>query len=270
MPANAPYPFPGLNPYFESWWFEVHPLMIAHSLGRLQRQLPKGLHATIEHGMTISAPGDTESRPKRPDVSITRLQEDPPALPAPANYVAPVLTKVAAPKARHLAIRELGGTLVTVIEYLSPTNKHAGGSLTYAAKRNAILDAGVNLVEVDLIRKWGLAFTKFESSLVEEDVIKSLGKLPAHAIVVCRAEIPEQREVYPVHYQNTLPACKVPLRPDDADIWLNLQELAELCHADAAFDQITDYTRAPEPPLSNEDSAWLDAHLKAQGLRSLN
>jgi hypothetical protein len=267
MPTDAPYPFPGMNPYFESWWFEVHPLMIAHSLGRLQRQLPKGLHASIEHGMTISGAGGSESRPKRPDVTITRLREDPVTFLPPANYVAPVLTRIVAPKPRHLAIRELDGTLITVIEYLSPTNKHAGGSLMYAAKRTAIMDAGVNLVEVDLIRKWGLAFAKFDPYNVEEEVVKNLGSQPAHAVMVFRAEIPEQREIYPVHYQYLLPACKVPLRLDDADIWLNLQELAELCHADAAFDQITDYTRDPEPPLSPEDAAWLDAHLKAKGLR---
>lgn len=267
MSADTPYPFPGMNPYFESWWFEVHPLMIAHSLGRLQRQLPIGLHASIEHGMTISGTGGIESRPKRPDVTITRLREDPPTLTPPANYVAPVLTRIVAPKPRHLAIREPDGTLITVIEYLSPTNKHAGGSLMYASKRNAIMDAGVNLVEVDLIRKWGLAFTKFDPYNVEEDVIQSLGRPPAHAVMVFRAEIPEQREIYPVHYQNSLPACKVPLRSDDADIWLNLQELAELCHADAAFDQITDYSSNPEPPLSEEDNVWLDAHLKAKGLR---
>ncbi|MBK8090428.1 MAG: DUF4058 family protein [Verrucomicrobiaceae bacterium] len=267
MKSASPYPFPGLNPYFESWWFEVHPLLIAHSLGRLQRQLPNGLHASIEHGMTISGTGGCETSTKRPDVTITRLREDTPTLAPPANYVAPVLTKIVAPKPRHLDIRELDGTLITVIEYLSPSNKHAGGSLMYATKRNAIMDAGVNLVEVDLIRKWGLAFTRFDPYNVEEDVVKSLGRQPAHAVMVFRAEIPEQREIYPVHYQNSLPACKVPLRPDDADIWLNLQELAELCHADAAFDQITDFTRDPEPPLFSEDATWLDTYLKAKKLR---
>ena len=59
----------------------------------------------------------------------------------------------------------------------------------------------------------------------------------------------------------------MPLRPDVSDIWLNLQVLAEQCHRDGAFDKVTDYSCEPEPPLSPEDAAWLDAHLKAAGLR---
>ena len=47
-----------------------------------------------------------------------------------------------------------GGELVTVVEFLSPTNKLAGpGREEYCRKRDDLAKARVNLVEIDLIRQ---------------------------------------------------------------------------------------------------------------------
>ncbi len=44
---------------------------------------------------------------------------------------------------------------VTVIEVLSPVNKHAGeGRRTYEAKRQTIWASATSLVEIDLLRRW--------------------------------------------------------------------------------------------------------------------
>jgi hypothetical protein len=267
MPSDAPYPFPGLNPYFEAEWFQVHPLMIAYALGQIQRQLPKDLRVVIEQGMSISARPPEEDKRARPDVSVWKLREDTLLATAPPNFVPPLTRTVTSPKPRHLAIRQSNGDLITAIEFLSPTNKHSGGAIAYLQKRQSIIGMGVNLVEVDLIRKWGLALAQFETDEMAAS-IRLLGVLiPAHSVNVFRAENPLEREIYPITYQLPLPACKVPLRPDDSDIWLDLQKLAEQCHTDCAFDKTTDYTRTPEPPLSPEDTTWLDAHLKAMKFR---
>jgi len=268
MTTDAPYPFPGMNPYFESWWFEVHPMMIVYARNQMQQQMPYGLRVSIEHGMTISGRPPLEDDDRQPDVSVWKLREDTLLSAAPANYAPPVCVVIAEPKPRHLVIREAhDGSLVTVIEFISPGNKRGGGVIAYAQKRLGIISAGVSFVEVDLVRKWGLALVQFEDDCVIERMRDSEGRLPAHAVTVVRASQIAQREIYPVSYSKSLPACRVPLRPDDSDIWLNLQALAEQCHRDGAFDKATDYTRDPEPPLSPEDAIWLDQHLKSKRLR---
>lgn len=266
MPADAPYPFPGLNPYFEEQWFQVHPTMVASSLSRLQRQMPQDLKVSIEEGMKISTRFE-EDKEIRPDVSVWKVREDTLLASAPPNFSPPIVRDVTTPKPRHLTVRELGGELVTVIEFLSPTNKHGVGAHAYLQKRLGLMESGINLVEVDLVRKWGLALLQFEDDCMADSIRIDNGRLPPHATTVFRAVLPLQRELYRITYQMQLPAIRVPLRPDDQDIWLNLQELAELCHADCGFDKTTKYSRAPEPPLTPEDTSWLDTHLKSKNLR---
>ncbi|MBE2283794.1 MAG: DUF4058 family protein [Prosthecobacter sp.] len=267
MPANATYPFPGLNTYFEKEWFQVHPAMIVHALVQIQRQLPADLRAVIEQGMTISALPPVDHQSMKPDVSVWRMREDTLLAAAPPNFVPPLTRTITSPKPRHLAIRQSSGELVTAIELLSPSNKHSGGAVSYVQKRMSIMALGVNLVEIDLVRKWGLALLQFEGEEMTESLRQPDGRLPAHSVNVFRAENPQEREIYPISYQQPLPACRVPLRPDDSDVWLDLQKAAEQCHEECAFEKATNYTRDPEPPLSPEDAAWLDGHLKSLKLR---
>ena len=241
--------------------------MIVYARNQLTRQLPADLLILIEQGVAISAQFPEDDKRPRPDASVWKVREDTLLSSAPPNFSPPLTRSITSPKPRHLAIREKTGDLVTAIELLSPTNKHSGGALTYLQKRQHIINLGVNLVEVDLIRKWGLALEQFESEEMAESIRLSDGHMPAHSVNVFRAEVPLDREIYPITYSHVLPAIRVPLRPDDQDIWLNLQELAEQCHADCGFDKSTKYSRDPEPPLSPEDALWLDAHLKSTHLR---
>lgn len=267
MGDASPYPFPGLNPYFETEWFQVHPTFIVHSLAALQRQMPGDLRASIEQGLSISKRDDGSYKDIQPDVSVWRLRQDTLLATAPPNFSPPVVFEGTSPKARHVAIRDDAGKLVTVIEFLSPTNKHGGGAHAYLQKRLGIMGAGVNLVEVDLVRKWGLALTQFEEDDAAEWLSSVHGGLPAHATLVYRAASPQQRELYPINYDQALPALRVPLRPSDDDVWLNLQEIAETCDQECAFQKTTNYSADPEPPMREQDAKWLDQLLKTKGLR---
>lgn len=266
MPADAPYPFPGLNPYFEAKWPDVHATMIVHMREQLRRQLPQGLYVGVELGTQILK-NSRDEKPKVPDASIWKLKEDPPALTEPPNAASPTIAETQAPLVRRLAIRDLDGELLTVIELLSPSNKHGAGAVVHQRKRLGLIESGINLVEIDLVRQWGLAVAQFE----EDDVASSLayenGSLPPHAVLVFRAATPHVRELYAIRYAVSLPSIRVPLSPGQRDIWLNLQELAETAHHEGQFDLVTRYQNNPEPPLSAEDAEWLDAHLKAKGLR---
>ena len=63
-----------------------------------------------------------------------------------------------------------------------------------------------------------------------------------------------------------LPSIRVPLRPTDADVRLDLQSLVDRCYANGRYDDL-DYRAEPNPPLEAEDAAWTDAMLRVKGLR---
>ena len=148
MPSDAPYPFPGLNPYFEAEWFQVHPLMIAYALGQIQRQLPKDLRVVIEQGMSISARPPEEDKRARPDVSVWKLREDTLLATAPPNFVPPLTRTVTSPKPRHLAIRQSANGFAIFANigdqhHLLIHLRHAGGAkLSRAAGRGQIAKIG--------------------------------------------------------------------------------------------------------------------------------
>jgi hypothetical protein len=63
-----------------------------------------------------------------------------------------------------------------------------------------------------------------------------------------------------------LPAIRVPLRPTDADVVLDLQPLIDQCHERGRY-HLLDYRLNPEPPLPPEDVAWVDEILRSHHLR---
>jgi hypothetical protein len=59
----------------------------------------------------------------------------------------------------------------------------------------------------------------------------------------------------------------VPLLKGDADVPLDLQEALTKVYDAGGFDLAVDYREPPEVELSAQESAWLDEHLRAKGLR---
>ncbi len=58
---------------------------------------------------------------------------------------------------------------------------------------------------------------------------------------------------------------RVPLRPTDADVVLDLQPLIDQCHERGRY-HLLNYRLALQPPLSPEDPAWADEMLRQQHL----
>ncbi|MDP1591390.1 MAG: DUF4058 family protein, partial [Prosthecobacter sp.] len=227
---------------------------------------PQGLYVAVELGTQILK-NNRDEKPKVPDAAIWKLKEDPPAVAEPPNAASPTIAETQAPQVRRLAIRDLDGELLTVIELLSPANKHGAGAVVHQRKRLGLIESGINLVEIDLVRQWGLAVAQFEEDEVASSLASENGCLPPHAVLVFRASTPHVRELYGITYTACLPSIRVPLSPEQRDIWLNLQELAETAHHEGQFDLVTRYQNDPEPPLSPEEIIWLDQHLKSKGLR---
>jgi Protein of unknown function (DUF4058) len=144
--------FPGMNPYLENpeLWAEVHFGLIS--------VLARTLNAVIYRAAVEKRVYSDSLLVGIPDVSVfqrgTEAAEFPrttATLSEPLVVTVPVVEET---QERFLEIREVGtGTVVTVVEVLSPKNKRSGeGKVKHDAKRQAVLNSTANLVEIDLLR----------------------------------------------------------------------------------------------------------------------
>ena len=153
-----------------------------------------------------------------------------------------------------------GNRVVTVIEFLSPTNKLPGWERDqYQKKQSAVIRSGANLVEIDLTRSG-------ERALALETHAMPADCRTTYQICVWRGGPPGRFEVYRAPLTRRLPPIRIPLRPTDADVRLDLQSLADRCYANGRYDDLN-YRAEPNPPLSAEEAAWADAMLRGKGLR---
>lgn len=253
-------PFPGMDPYFEERWPEVHASLIVYARNQINPQLPDDLRTNIEETLAVCV-DDDYGHSIRPDLQITGEDAEFLRHAAPGIAVAePVLVARTPRPQRHLEIVNAAGRVVTVIEFLSPANKvRATGRERYVAKQRDYLDAGLNLVEIDLTRQGHHIVAAPETEL--PNVVR-----PDYMFCVFRAMRPDRFEFYPVSLRTRLPNIRIPLRPFEADVVLQLQPLIDDCYRDGLFHR-TDYQRDPAPPLPAADAQWLDNLLRERGLR---
>jgi hypothetical protein len=258
-------PFPGMNPYLEGSWPDVHTRLIGYISDALGEELPADLSARAEEEVIVGSEVDTSLTSYRADVAVSAV--GPPELPGvwqpdseSAIAVAqPEIVELDPPITRRVEIRETSGRLITVLEVISPFNKVGSGRAVYIQKQQDYLAAGVNLVEIDLLRLGRPAFL--------DDVIKRLRPAAGtrYLVAASRAAIPGRLELYYCPLRDRLPAVRVPLRVTDLDVPLDLQPLIDRVYRTGRYWQIL--RRAiPDPPLPAEDAAWVDERLLAAGL----
>jgi len=239
-------PFPGMDPYLEDHWRDVHARLIVYICDHLQDQLGAGkLRARVEERLVVEA-DDVAVRAINPDVRVFESARG-----DEGGGVA-----IAAPAAEdqtetYIEIIERGthDRLVTVIELLSPTNKlGADARRAYAIKRQEVRSAGANLVEIDLTRAG-------HRQLAAWPIPRSHRTTFQACVTRAHDRSQPRAEVYRMPLEQPLPVIKVPLRPTDKDVTINLQALVDQAYRRGAYDDI-DYTRPPVPPLSRTDAAW--------------
>jgi len=250
-------PFPGMDPWLEAHWGDVHTRLIVYSGDQLRPQLPGDLKVRVEEGITVQDP-EEDDRPEVyfPDVRIVEKPSSRAAAPGQTSSLAvaePVLVPRQAepPTERSLQIIDSrsGNRIVTTIEILSLANKiDVAGRRAYRKKQRKLAEAGVNLVEIDLLR---------EGSYV---LIAPLDAVPrscrgTYRVAVSRASDVENVEMYRAALRERLPRIRIPLRPADSDAILDLQVLIDAAYENGGYDD-TDYRLDPIPPLSPEDSEW--------------
>jgi hypothetical protein len=253
-----------MDPYLEQHWGDVHSSLVIYARNQLQGLLPEGLRARVEERVVVIGLGSR--RLLYPDVRVIESERAPrrPARGTVATATMPVVIDLPdEPEPQtYLEIRDMtsGGRVITVLEVLSPSNKKPGDAQEqYLRKQLELLEAGVSLVEIDLLRggDWIVA--------VPQDAVGHARRTPFR-VVVRRGWRRRQADYYPIRLADRLPTIQVPLRPEDAEVPLGLQALLDPCYADGGYDDI-DYTAEPIPPLSAAEARWAARLLRRAGLR---
>jgi len=247
-------PFPGVDPYLEQHWGDIHTRLMVYISDQISDQLPRDLQARVEESVCV----DFDESPRRiyPDIAVIELPEfasssavavedaviaEPTIIPLPNEQ----------PTQRHIEIVDLnsGIHVVTAIELLSPANRQEGsGRIAYRHKQRETIEAGVSLVEIDLIRTGTFIVA------VPEDGIP-WKKRTLYIVCIRRAYRPEQAEIISVALEQAVPNFRIPLRHTDPDIVLRIQPLLDDCNRRGRYASI-DYSQPPRIKLDEKAAAW--------------
>lgn len=248
-------PFPGLDPFLQKHWGDVHHSLIQYTRDALQEELPDGLISRVGERVFVEEFG-SRIRSIIPDTHIVEWRRHGPRRESEqAGGVAVAESRVFylpddEVTEGFIEIREAGGDqVVTVIEYLSPTNKAGGvGTEKYREKQEQLLQSKTNLVEIDLVRGGRRVLSLDEASIPEEWRNDSLA-------LVRRAHEGKRIELFHMPLRQRLPAIPIPLRPDDEPIMLDLQAIHDECYRKGRYDRL-DYSEPLTPPLMPDDDGW--------------
>ena len=255
-----PSPFPGMDPYLESdLWTTFHTQFAVEIAGQLSPSLKPRYAAFTEKRFVTDSPDEVEvGITVIPDVGVTESGLTGAAT-GTATIAAPMeVTTLISERVPHvwIEIRDVENRqLVTVIEFLSPTNNHGEGREEYLGKRNVYLHSNVNLIEIDLI-------TQGQRIPVKE----SLPDIPYFAFLT-RVRKRPKTETWPMAWDQPLRKIFVPLLPGDGDLELDLQAAFTAVYDRFNYEYVIDYSRPPKVPLPAAIGRWADQLLKVRGKR---
>lgn len=253
-----PSPFPGMDPYLEGHlWPDVHHRLATEISRQLTPRLKPRYVARLEIYVVEDAHPEAEIGLMYPDVEI--LASDSEALREPAPAWGDTLTKSAPPisppvlvpllpievRLAAVEIRDADhNRLVTCIEILSPVNKREPNLSAYRQKRQRLRQAGIHLLEIDLVRRGARMLTH-----------PRLPQTP-YLVLLTRAH-KNTVEAWPIKLQDRLPVVAAPLLAPDPDAPLDLGRALATIYDEAAYELSIDYTQPPPPPpLADKETAW--------------
>jgi hypothetical protein len=260
-------PFPGMDPYLEQFWGDIHHRLIVYLSDARQKELPGDLRSRVDERIFVE-PDEGTPHKMVPDVRVVeRGRQLHPRLRA-GNGVAtaePLIIHMEQDEPVRQGFIEIidigsGRSVVTVIEILSPSIKLSGpGRDLYLKKQEEVRQRAVNLVEIDLLRT-GSRVLAAAFELIPD------GHRTPYSVCVRRGWKPLEFEYYRIPLRERLPAIAIPLRRSDPDAPLDLQALIDQCYEAALYNDI-DYREEADPPLRHDDAQWADTLLREQGFR---
>ena len=269
MKTFATNPFPGMNPWLEAYWGDIHSRLSMYACDAIERALPLGLQARVEEYLAIEGPIEQDRSGRRiaPDITIydsrsSGVTVSPRGVAILEGAEPVVIQRQAEPMTlRYIEIVDLKASrrVVTAIEFVSPANKTEQGMVQYRNKQRRLLEGGVHLIEIDLLRKgeWIVA--------ADESCYPPSFAQP-YRICVTRATAPDQSEVYRASYAFPLPSIRIPLRPTDDDIRLPLQSLLDQAYMNGRYGDSLDYDQPPEISLSDAEQMEVARMLRRNGI----
>lgn len=261
-----PSPFPGMDPYLEhpTVWPGMHGRLIARIATTLLEQLrPRGYYVDIGERIWLEAPG----REVYPDIVAAQLKSPRRESGGTATLTVdePVRVSKAEVELRqaYIEVFEQGThQIVAGIEILSHANKvPSKGRKLYLRKQKELRQAGIHLVEIDLLRA-GKHVLAVPLATVEArrpwDYLVNIGRCGG-----------EQYEFYPIGLRDVLPRVRIPLKSGDEDGSLDLQQSLNTAYEVGPYpERLDDYSGQPLPPLRVEYTAWAEELLMRAGFRS--
>jgi hypothetical protein len=263
-----PSPFPGMDPYLEDHWRDVHTRLVIYISDALQEVVPSSLRARVEERVVLETPEGLSQDDRYPDVRVVEFR------PAGGRPRQADGTAVAEPIVLQAETEPLtepyieiidvssGNKVVTILEVLSPTNKTPGaGMIDYRRKQREVCSSDTSLVEIDLLRG-GQHVLAIPLRFVPRE------QRTPYMVCVRRAWVKGVAEVVPLPMSQPLPRIKIPLRQNDADVVLDLQALIEQCYRRGGYDGTIDYKKDPDLAFSEAEARWADPLLRQAGLRT--
>ena len=170
--------------------------------------------------------------------------------PKPISVLVPVPQKI---YETYLEIVDTAGSLVTVIEALSPKKKRPGrGRALYERQRETIFGSSTHFVEIDLLRGW------------EPPSMYGPDEAGDYRILVSRSEQRPRAQLYTWNVMEPIPAIALPLNGPH-DLVLPIKPVVDL--ACERTDLLVNYQQAPLPPLRTTETRWLESFLQKVGMR---
>jgi hypothetical protein len=266
-----PSPFPGMDPYLEGdLWQEFHETLASAIRAQIMPRLAPKYVALLAKRYVLDRSALAvfdllRERVIYPDVHVVHPPGAPPMASAGATGTAIAAPAVELPSVYpaetpqlSIEIRDVAERrLVTLIELLSPANKHGDGSREYGARRLDLMRTETHLLEIDLLRQGS------RIQLAQEP------PLAAYYVYLSRRQRRPLTQVWPIQLRDSLPVVPIPLLPPDADVPVDLQAAVQACFDLVGYERLLDYTNPPPPPdLSEADTIWVNTLLRTAGFRN--
>lgn len=259
-------PFPGMDPYLEGFWNDVHGKLIAYIADELNESLPARFRAGLQQRVIIADVEEPATGSRYPDVAILEAPTfgsgTTAVLSSRALIREPSILAFRPEPLKEYSIEILdtksSDKVVTAIEVLSPANKQAGdGRAQFKSKQSEYRTGRVNRVEIDLLRTGRRLFDFPQRSLAPEQD-------KPYYVLVYRAHRPGECELYAIDLREPLPVIDIPLRAADPDVALDLQPLIRRVYRNGRLR--IDYAQPCDPPLDGADAEWAGQLLRERAM----
>ena len=254
LSMTQPSPFPGMDPYLEAdMWPDVHHNLASEIQDAIAPQIAPKYITKVEPSVIKDRSAQQDIGIMYPDVGVFDRTK-PELLSGKAKSLVTPAT-LSLPRVMEWEVRlptiyiydRRQQQLITAIEILSPVNKRDPQLSDYRRKRQDMVEAGVHLLEIDLIRRGQPPLQHAQLPVCD------------YRIVLERSD-QARTDIWALDLTDALPVLPVPLAPGDAEAAFDLGHILHTLYQRKMYALSLDYQSDPPPPaMSPEKLAWVKA-----------